>query len=92
MFKKKLPSFEGAGHIRFSGHAGPVSYAVEGDPARLKPGPVRLRGVIHIEPDLARLAFRAGEGVLQLDGGAMLRLTMIGHSSGAAEVFVELRA
>jgi len=92
VIRKKLPLFQGEGHVRFSGHAGPVSYTVEGDPRQLRPGIARLRGALALDSDLAHAAFRAGEGLLRLDDGVELRLVMLGHTAGASEVFVELRA
>lgn len=92
MIRKKPPLFPGEGHVRFAGHAGPASYVIEGDPRALRPGTARLRGAVTLDAELAREAFRAGEGLLRLDDGAELRIVMIGHTPGAAEVFVELRA
>lgn len=89
--KKKLPLFEGDGQVRFLGHDGPVRYAIEGDPAGLRQGPLRLRGVLTMTPDLAASAFRAGDATLTTESGARFRLVMVGHSVGAAEVFVEVR-
>ncbi|WP_068873883.1 MULTISPECIES: hypothetical protein [unclassified Phenylobacterium] len=91
MIKKKPPVFEGDGQVRFLGHEAPARYAIEGDPARLRQGPLRLRGGLTLTPELAASAFRAGEGVLTLDTGLQLRVVMVGHSEGGAEVFVELR-
>jgi hypothetical protein len=89
--RKIQPTFAGVGHVRFSGHAGPVQYAVEGDPSRLKSGTARLRGSFRTTPDIAAEAFRAGDGVLTLEDGRQLRATMLGHTAGDADVFVELR-
>lgn len=91
MIRKKLPTFEGAGHIRFAGHAGPVRYSIQGDPSRLRRGAQPLRGAISIDAELAERAFRAGDGVLMLEGGSQLRLVMLGHTAGGSDVFVELR-
>jgi hypothetical protein len=91
MIRKKLPTFEGVGHVRFAGHAGPVNYAIEGDPAKLRAGIARLRGSFTTTAELAEMAFRAGEGVLMLEGGAQFRVVMLGHSAGGPDVFVELR-
>lgn len=91
MIKKKPPIFEGEGQVRFSGHEGPAHYVIEGDPARLRQGRNSLRGSLHLTPDLAAAAFRAGEAMLTTDTGARFRLIMLGHSTGGAEVFVELR-
>mgnify|MGYP001396217823 CR=1 FL=1 len=89
--RKQLPLFPGDGHVRFAGYSGAVSYVIEGDPGRLRPGPARLRGSIAIAPDLATLAFKAGEGVLRLADQAQLRIVMIGHSAGSGDVYIELR-
>lgn len=91
MIRKKLPLFEGAGHVRFSGHSGPAQYVIEGDPTRLKLGTARLRGSFSVSPELAESAFRAGEGVLMLESGEQLRMTMLGHTAGGTDVFVEVR-
>lgn len=90
--KKAPPVFEGAGHVRFPGHAGPARYIIHGDPDRLRPGTARLRGSFSVEAELAELAFRAGEGVLMLESGAQLRLVMLAHTPGGSDVYVELRA
>lgn len=87
--KSPPPLVEGAGQIQFLGHVGPVLYALDGDPTRLRFGRARLRGSVSIDPDLAERAFRAGEGVLTLESGERLRLTMLAHSTGGADVFVE---
>jgi hypothetical protein len=77
--------------VRFAGHAGPVPYSLDGDLRRLRPGGQRLRGSITLEPELAEQAFRAGEGVLMLEDGRQLRLTMLGHTAGGGDVFFEAR-
>jgi hypothetical protein len=89
--RKKQPTFEGDGRIRFAGHEGPARYAVEGDPSRLRAGIARLRGALTLGPELAAEAFRAGDGVLTTEDGASLRLIMLAHSTGGDEVFVEIR-
>lgn len=91
MPRKQLPVFQGAGRIKFLGHSGPVGYVIEGDPTRLRLGTARLRGSINISPELARQAFQAGEGLLMIESGEQLRLTMLGHSNGGGDVFVEIR-
>jgi hypothetical protein len=90
--RKTPPLFEGLGHVRFPGHAGPVRYAINGDPGKLRPGVTRLRGSFSIEAELARLAFRAGEGLLVIEGGARLHIVMLAHTPGGSDVYVELRA
>ena len=85
------PSFEGDGQFRIAARSGPAHYTIEGDPARLRPGPLRLRGAITLTPELAEEAFRHGEGVLTTADGLVLRATMLGHTEGAATVFVELK-
>jgi hypothetical protein len=91
VIRKSLPIFAGPGHVRFPGHEGPVQYAIQGDPARLRPGPARLRGSLSTTAEIAAEAFRAGEGVLTLESGAELRAVMLAHTAGGGEVFVELR-
>lgn len=91
MIRKPLPAFQGHGHVKFQGHAGPVDYTIHGDPSKLKFGTTRLRGSLSVPPEVAAEAFRAGSGVLTLEDGAEFRLQMLGHSAGAPEVFVELR-
>lgn len=91
MIRKKLPVVSGVGSVRFLGHSGAADYAIEGDPTKLRLGVTRLRGSITIEPELALRAFQAGEAVLVLEGGEEVRLTMLGHSSGASDVYVEVR-
>lgn len=91
MRKKVEPVVRGAGHVRFLGHSGTTNYAIEGDPTRLRLGTARLRGSITTEPELARRAFEAGNAVLVLEGGGEVRLTMLGHSVGSQDVFVEVR-
>lgn len=91
MTRKSLPVFEGTGQVRFTGHDGPVAYKISGDPTTLRAGHTRLRGSFSTTVELAEEAFRAGEGVLALDGGASYRITMLGHTTGGSEVFIELR-
>jgi hypothetical protein len=89
---KVIPICNGVGDLKFPGFAGAVDYAIEGEPARLRPGIARLKGSIRTTPENALAAFRAGEGVLVLDTGELLRLTMLGHTGGGDQVFVEIRA
>lgn len=91
MSRKVVPQFAGAGQVRFPGHVGPVQYSIAGDPSRLKPGALRLRGALTVTPEIAADAFRAGEGVLTLETGAELRITMLAHTEGGTDVFVELK-
>ena len=91
MSRKVVPQFAGAGQVRFAGHTEPVQYSIAGDPSRLKPGILRLRGAFTTTPELAAEAFRAGEGALTLESGAELRITMLAHTTGGTEVFVELK-
>lgn len=81
----------GAGQVRFSGHEGPASYAIEGEAARLRLGTARLRGRLELPAEVAEAAFRAGEGVLTLEDGVQLRIVMLGHTAGGGEVFIEVR-
>ena len=85
------PPFEGQGELRFSGYAGEVQYKIQGDPGKLKPGPLRLRGSVSTGAEIAADAFRAGEALLVADSGESYRLTMLGHTTGGTEVFVEFR-
>jgi len=85
------PPFEGQGELRFSGYAGEVQYKIQGDPVKLKPGPLRLRGSFTVDAETAADAFRAGEAILVASSGETYRLTMLGHTSGGGEVFVEFR-
>ena len=89
--RKVLPTFEGDGQVRFAGHDEAIQYKISGDPAALRVGHARLRGSFSTTVELAAEAFRAGEGTLVLDGGAAYRITMLGHTTGGSEVFVELR-
>lgn len=89
--RKVLPVFEGTGRARFAGYDEPVSYKISGDPAALREGHTRLRGSFVTTPELAAIAFRAGEGLLALDEGRTYRVVMLGHTAGGSDVFVELR-
>lgn len=91
MIRKTLPTTSGVGHVRFSGYEGPAAYTIEGEPAKLRLGPNRLRGALKVSAEVAQAAFRAGDGDLKLDDGRSLRISMIGHSAGSEDVFVELR-
>lgn len=91
MIRKKPEIVSGAGRVRFSGHEGDVQYAIEGDPVRLRLGQGRLSGSFTLDAEDALEAFRAGAGVLTVEGGAKYRVTMVGHTAGDGEVFVELR-
>jgi hypothetical protein len=91
MRTKQLPISEGTGELKFRGFAGPVAYRIEGEPQKLKLGPARVRGSISTTAEIAEDAFRAGDGALVLEDGDSYRITMLGHSTGATEVFVELR-
>jgi hypothetical protein len=90
--RKKPPTFPGEGELRCRGFRGPVRYEIQGAPATLKPGPARLRGSISASPEIAEQAFREGEGLLTLEGGAQYRITMLGHSSGSETAYFEMRA
>jgi len=89
--RKILPTFEGAGQVRFSGRDEAIRYRISGDPAALRGDHTRLRGSFTTTVELAAEAFRAGEGTLVLESGAPYRITMLGHTAGGSEVFVELR-
>ena len=89
--RKKLPAFPGTGDLKFRGFRGPVDYEILGDPASLRPGPLRLRGSICATPEVAAAAFREGEGELTLETGATFRLQMLGHSAGSDIAYFEMR-
>ncbi|HEY8571964.1 hypothetical protein [Phenylobacterium sp.] len=89
--RKKLPAFPGTGDLKFRGFKGPVAYEILGDPASLRPGPLRLRGSICTTPEVAEAAFREGEGELTLEGGSTFRLQMLGHSAGSQTAYFEMR-
>lgn len=91
MRTKVIPTCSGCAELKMAGFKGLVDYTIEGEPARLRSGIARLKGVLHCTPEIALDAFRAGEGIIVLDSGACLRLTMLGHSSGSGEVYVECR-
>ena len=83
---------EGEGLLTFSGFRGQVAWRIEGEVAKLRPGRHSLRGAITTTAEIALDAFRAGEGLLTLESGAGYRLTMLAHTPGGDQVFVELRA
>lgn len=81
---------QGAGELRYSGFRGEVPYELQGDLSRLR-GMARLRGSFDVGEDLARQAFEAGEGVLTLEDGVVLRITMLAHSRGSPIAYFEAR-
>jgi hypothetical protein len=89
--KKVIPVVEGIGDLKFPGFNGEVQYQIAGEPARLKQGMDRLRGSITATTEVAEAAFHAGEGMLRLATGELLRLTMLGHTAGEPEIFIEAR-
>jgi hypothetical protein len=89
--RKKLPAFPGEGELRYRGFCGEVRYEILGEPSSLRPGPARLRGSISSTPEIAEQAFREGEGLLTLEGGAQFRITMLGHSTGSDTAYFEMR-
>ena len=89
--RKQLPAQLGAGELRYRGFQGPVDYEILGEPSSLRLGPLRLRGSVIATPEIAAEAFRAGEAELTLEGGAVFRLTMLGHSSGSNVAYFEMR-
>ena len=89
--RKKLPACLGAGELRYRGFQGPVDYEVLGEPSALRLGPNRLRGSFSTAPETAEQAFREGEGVLTLEGGAAFRITMLGYSAGSGVAYFEMR-
>jgi hypothetical protein len=88
---KTVTYTHGEGELKFLGFSGPVTWRLDGEPEKLRMGPARLKGALTTTPDVALEAFRAGEGLLTLEGGARYRVTMVGHSDGEDEVFVEVR-
>lgn len=90
--RKSLETFVGQGQVRFAGRSVLATYVIEGDPQRLRRGPVRLRGRLVTGAEAAEAAFRASEGALLLESGVELLAVMLAHSAGGCEVFVELRA
>jgi hypothetical protein len=89
--RKQLPPHGGAGELRFRGFAGPVTYDIQGDPATLRMGPLRLRGSLTASPEVADQAFRAGEAELKLEDGSSFRITLLGHSAGSGVAYFEMR-
>jgi hypothetical protein len=89
--KAPLPKTTGTGQIKFSGFAGDVDFSIEGEPSRLKFGIARLKGFITAAPEIAERAFHAGEAMLTLASGEVLRLTLLGHTDQGREVFFEAR-
>lgn len=89
--RKSLETVVGEGEVRFAGRSVPATYVIEGDPQRLRPGPLRLRGRLVTGAEAAEAAFRAGEGTVRLESGVQLRAVMVAHTAGGCEVFVDLR-
>ncbi len=89
--RKQLPAHFGAGEIHYRGYTGPVDYEIQGDPASLRLGPLRLRGAFTATPEVAAEAFRAGEADLKLEDGAAFRVTVVGHSTGSNVAYFEMR-
>jgi hypothetical protein len=89
--RKQLPAHLGAGELHYRGFTGPVDYEIQGDPATLRLGPLRLRGSFTATPEVAAEAFRAGEGDLKLEDGQAFRVTIVGHSTGSDTAYFELR-
>jgi hypothetical protein len=89
--KKVLPIAAGVGDLKFPGFQGAVEYEISGEPARLKQGMDRLRGSITATVEIAEAAFHAGEGLLRLATGEILRLTVLGHTAGQPQIFIEAR-
>jgi hypothetical protein len=89
--RKQLPAHLGAGELHFRGFTGAVDYEIQGDPATLRLGPLRLRGSFTATPEVAAEAFRAGEGELKLEDGAAFRVVVVGHSTGSNVAYFEMR-
>lgn len=68
-----------------------VRYVLASPASQLRPGHGRIRGSIETLPDIAEDAFREGEAVLRLENGARFRLTMLGHTTGDATAYFEMR-
>jgi hypothetical protein len=89
--RKPLPAHLGAGELHYRGFTGPVDYEIQGDPATLRLGPLRLRGSLTATAEVAAEAFRAGEAELKLEDGARFRVTVVGHSAGSDVAYFEMR-
>ena len=89
--RKQLPAHAGAGQLHCRGFTGPVDYEIQGDPATLRLGPLRLRGSFTATAEVAAEAFRAGEAELKLEDGARFRITLLGHSTGSQVAYFEMR-
>lgn len=89
--RKQLPALLGEGELRYRGFEGPVDYEIKGEPSSLRLGPGRLQGSLSATPEVAAEAFRAGEAVLTLEGGAVFRITVVGHSTGSGIAYFEMR-
>jgi hypothetical protein len=89
--RKQLPVHLGAGELHYRGFSGTVDYEIQGDPATLRLGPLRLRGAFTATPEVAAEAFRAGEGDLKLEDGRAFRVTVVGHSTGSNVAYFEMR-
>lgn len=89
--RKQLPAHLGAGELRYRGFEGPVDYEIKGEPSSLRLGPGRLHGSLTATPEVAAESFRAGEAVLTLEGGAVYRITVVGHSTGSGVAYFEMR-
>ena len=90
MVRKQLPIFPGTGELRYPGFRGEVRYEIHGELSKLR-GTARLRGSISATPEVALSAFRAGGGLLTLEGGDEVRLTMLAHSPGSDVAYFEMR-
>jgi hypothetical protein len=89
--RKQLPAHLGAGELHYRGFTGAVDYEIQGDPATLRMGPLRLRGSFTATPEVAAEAFRAGEAELKLEDGAAFRVVVVGHSTGSNVAYFEMR-
>ena len=89
--RKQLPIHPGTGELRYRGFKGAVDYEISGEPASLRAGPLRLRGLLKTTPEVASEAFREVEGELTLEGGKTFRITMLGHQSGSDVAYFEMR-
>lgn len=81
----------GAGALRVQGHSESVQYRVRGDLGGLRQGHASLRGAVTTTPAFASDAFKSGDGVLTVEGGALYRVRMLAHTVGSDVVFVEFR-